>query len=135
MIAIVLSATPAHAQSDEPSVKSQTEQRSASLLVLLGAQTALHSVDMITTVHALRLGGDAREGNPILRPFAQRPAALVAVSGGINALQMYTVVKLHRRHPKIARAWSLVLVGVEAYAVTNNLRVAGRIREAATAGR
>jgi hypothetical protein len=149
VVAILLCAAPVRAQSEEaavtgvtppvtaltPAVGNHPEDRRTSLRVLLAAQAAIHSADMITTVSALR-HGNVREANPLLRPFAARPVALVAVSSGINVLQMYTVAKLHRRHPKIARAWSLILMGVEAYAVSNNLRVAGRIRQqAAAAGR
>jgi hypothetical protein len=132
---MLLSAAPAHAQADEPAVPDPPAERRTSLHVLIGAQAALHSADMISTVHALRLSGGAREGNPLLRPLSGRPVALAAVSSGINALQMYTIVKLHRRHPKIARGWALALIAVEAYAVTNNIRVAGQIRRQAAGGR
>ena len=130
-MAMLLCAAPAGAQSDEAPTK-QPGDPPKSLKVLLVTQAALLSADMITTAHALQFGGGAREGNPLLRPFSQQPATLAAVSAAIDVLQMYTIVKLNKRHPKIAHAWALALVGTELFAVTNNLRVTSQLRRART---
>jgi hypothetical protein len=83
---------------------------------------------MFTTAHSLRLGGI--EANPLLAPLSGSPVALVALSSGINVLQIYTIAKLHKRHPKVAMAWALILVGAESYAVTNNIRASGQLQRA-----
>ena len=127
-MAMLLCAAPAGAQSGEAAPTKQPGDPPTSLKVLLVTQATLLSADMITTAHALQLGGSAREGNPILRPFSQRPVALAAVSGAIDVLQTYTIVKLYPHHPKIARVWAMALVGTELFAVTNNLRVTARLR-------
>ena len=109
--------------------------RPQSLKLLLTTEAGLHGADMVTTVYDLRLGRNVRDGNPLLAPLSGRPAALVAVSSAANVLQVYTINKVSRRHPKLAVAWSLILIGTEAIAVTNNLRIAGRLRRESGAGR
>jgi hypothetical protein len=123
--AMVLSATPALAQSEQGPPASPIPSR---LRILLTTQVALHSVDMITTARALRLGG--AEANPLLAPLSGHPSALVAVGSGLNVLQAYAITKLHRRHPKVAVAWVAILIGAEAFVVTNNVRAAGRLERA-----
>ena len=130
MALLFLCGTAAHAQSDDAAGPNEPRDRSsARLRFLLGTEAVLHSVDMITTVRSLQLEG-TREANPFLAPFAERPAALVAISSAVNVLQLYTISKLHRRHPKLAVTWALILIGTEAFVVTNNIRVAGQLRGA-----
>jgi hypothetical protein len=135
VIVLLLCATSGRAQSTEGAGTNQPEESRTTLHILLGAQAVLLAADMVSTAHALHLGGGAREGNPLLRPFSGHPLALAAAMGAVSVLQTYTIVKLHRRHPKIARGWALALVGLQSYAVTNNIRAAGRIRRANAAGR
>lgn len=104
--------------------------RPSRLQVLLGTEAILHSADMFATAYDLRLSGSAREANPLLAPLSGRPLALVTVSSAVNVLQMYTITKLNRSHPKLAVAWALILIGTETYAVTNNVKVAGQLRRA-----
>src|SRR6476660_5310306 len=104
VMAMLLCAAPAGAQSGDAAPPKPPGDPPKSLKVLLVTQAALLSADMITTASALQFGGGAREGNPLLRPCSQQPAALAAVSASIDALQMYTIVKLNKRHPKIAHA-------------------------------
>lgn len=129
ILALLLCAAPATAQSpsEAPAVSHASNDRPSRLRALLATEAVLHSADMFTTVYTLQLG-DAREGNPLLAPFAERPAALVAISGAVNVLQLYTISKLQRRHPKMAVAWAVILIGAEAFAVTNNVRIAGQLR-------
>ena len=125
VIAMVLCAAPARAQSEDGRTNDLR-----GLHRLLGAEAILHSIDMVSTAYDLRLGTTAREANPLLAPFSQRPVALVSVSSAINALQMYTITRLSRNHPKLAVAWTLIAIGTEAYAVTNNIKIAGQLRSA-----
>jgi len=125
VLAMVLSATPALAQSEHVPHAGQIPSK---LRILLTTEVILHSVDMVTTVRGLRLGGT--EANPLLAPLSRHPSALVAVSSGINVLQVYGIARLHRRHPKVAVAWAAILIGVEAFAVTNNVRAIGQLQRA-----
>ena len=127
VIAIVLCATPARAQSEEGS---GTSHHPSNLQFLLGTEAILHSADMFTTAYDLQLSGSARERNPLLAPLSRRPLALVTVSSAVNVLQLYTITRLNRNHPKLAMAWALILIGTETYAVTNNIKVAGQLRRA-----
>jgi hypothetical protein len=128
VLAMLLCAAPALAQSADPIPKAPSQDRPTTLHVLLGTQAILHSTDMITTAYALRLGGSVREVNPILAPFSGRPLALAAISGAADALQVYTILKVRKRHPKLAMAWAAILVGTEALVVTNNLKVVRELR-------
>ncbi len=129
---LFLCGTAAYAQSD--AAAGPNERDRSRLRFLLGTEAVLHSVDMITTVRTLQLEG-TREANPFLAPFEERPAALVAISSAVNVLQLYTISKLHRRHPKLAVAWALILIGTEAFVVTNNIRVVGQLRGERAASR
>jgi hypothetical protein len=126
LIAMLFCAAPACAQSEQGTGADHPASRPSKLRFLLGTEAVLHSVDMVTTVRNLQFDG-AREANPLLASFSDRPAALVAISGAVNLLQLYTISKLHRRHPKLAVAWAVILIGTEAYVVTNNVRVFGEL--------
>ena len=129
VIALLLVAAQARAQSGGEAGASRRDDPPSSVDILIGTQAILHSVDIFATAYTLQLGGrNAREANPILAPFARRPVVLASVSGAIGVLQAYTVTKLRPRHPKIALAWALILVGIEGYAVTNNVHVAGQLQ-------
>lgn len=123
--AMVLSATPAHAQAEQGP---GTNDLPANLRVLLATEAALHGIDMFTTAYGLQLGGI--EANPLLGPLSRSPTALITVSSGINLLQIYAITRLHRRHPKIAVAWAAILIGAEAFAVTNNVKAARQLQRA-----
>jgi hypothetical protein len=127
VLAILLCGTPAFAQPEEAPASAGPP---STLQTLLWTQAILHAADMITTAYDLRLGGNAREGNPLLLPFSQNPVALAAISSGVDVLEMYTIIKLHRRHPKLAVAWAAILVGTETYVVANNIKVAGQLQGA-----
>lgn len=129
VIIFVLSASPAHAQPDEAAGHEPPREGPSRLQVLLAVEAGMHAADMFSTVRNLQMGGgNVREANPLLAPFAHRPAALVAVSSGVNLLQMYTISKIRPRHPKLAMVWTVALIGVETFAVTNNIRVAGQLQ-------
>jgi hypothetical protein len=130
VIALLLVATQARAQ-PEGEAASRRQDVPSSVDILIGTQAILHSVDLFTTAYTLQLGGDnVREANPLLASLSRRPVVLASVSGAIGVLQAYTVTRLQRRHPRIALAWALVLVGIEFYAVTNNVHVAGQLQRA-----
>jgi hypothetical protein len=129
VMAILLCGTTAAAQTAEAPDTSTPRDGAPRLSFLIATEMILHSADMFTTVHNLEVdGGSVREANPLLAPFSQRPLALVAVSSAVNALQVLTIAKLRPRHPKLAKAWALILIGTEAYAVAHNVRLAGRLQ-------
>ena len=130
MVMMVLCAAPARAQSTEAPAANGAPDRPSKLQLLLATEIALHSADMISTAYTLQLSGSAREGNPLLARFSNHPAALIAISGGVNLLQIYTINKVSRRHPKLAAAWALILIGTESYAVAHNLTLASQLRDA-----
>ena len=130
VIALLLFAAPARAQS-EGHAGARRQDPPSSVDILIGTQAILHSVDLFSTAYTLRLAsGNAREANPLLAPLSRRPLVLASVSGAVDVLQAYTVGRLQPRHPRIALAWALILVGVEGYAVTNNVRVASELQRA-----
>ena len=94
--------------------------------VLVGTQAVLHLADMVTTVHALNLGG-AREGNPYLSPLTGHPTGLAAVSSAVDAFQMVAILRLRHQHPRTALVWALVLVGAETWTVTRNVHTLGDV--------
>jgi hypothetical protein len=118
-VAIALSdATLAHAQTLPSNVD-----------VMLGAQDVLHIADMITTSFVLTRGREygAFEGNPLLRPFTDRPALIATVSSTLDVLQVVVIKRVERKHPRWALVWSAALVGLKGWATTNNIAAAGRI--------
>src|SRR5262245_30919600 len=105
------------------------QQLPSNVDVLLGAQAVLHKADLLTTSWDLTRGREvgASEGNPLLQPIAGRPPLLAAVSGALDVLQVVTIKRLERKHPRWALAWSAALVGLEVWATTHNIAAAGRI--------
>jgi hypothetical protein len=100
----------------------------ATIDLLVGAQAGLHTADMFTTAYALHLGTDAREANPLLAGVGSRPVALAAVSGAVDVLQAYVIVKLEHRHPRMATVWALALVATECWATANNIHAIGELQ-------
>jgi uncharacterized protein DUF5658 len=96
--------------------------------LLVACQAVLHAADMFTTAYDLSLGGTRREANPILKPLMHHPVTLTVASSAIDVLQAYTVTRLQRNHPKLARWWALALVATETWATINNVNAAGELQ-------
>jgi len=99
--------------------------------VMLGVQAVLHTADVLTTSWDLTRGREigAIEGNPILNPLGNQPPVLAAVSGALDVLQVIVIKRIEPKHPRWALVWSAALVGLEVWATTNNIAVAGRIHQ------
>ena len=99
--------------------------------VLLGAHDVLHVADMITTTYDLTRGRDvgAKEASPLLKPFSSSPLALAAVSGALDMWQVAMIKRIQSKHPRVAVAWAVGLVALEAWATTNNISAAGQIQQ------
>jgi K+-transporting ATPase A subunit len=71
------------------------------LIGLYISQGVLQSLDAQATVRALH-GGSTREGNPLVRPFASQPAALVIIKLALAGGTIYGIDRLHKSHPRLA---------------------------------
>lgn len=92
------------------------------LHLALAAYMALNGIDVAQTVSCLN-AARCREANPVMRTFAEQPAALGAVKIGVDSAALVTILKLRKNHPKTA--WGLTVLGIAAEgAVTvHNARV------------
>lgn len=87
---------------------------------------ALVIADSITTQNILNHGG--RETNPLARPLVKHgwPGQIAASSIGFFGSLGLSYALYRTGHPKLASWVPVILVGVEAAAVTNNLIVEAR---------
>jgi hypothetical protein len=76
-------------------------RRSSLLIGLYVTQGALQALDAQATLRALH-SGSAREGNPLVRPFASQPAALVVFKLALGAGIIYGIDRLHKSHSRLA---------------------------------
>lgn len=78
----------------------------------------LRGADAVTTVDlAHRYGG--REANPFM---PQNPEAIAALIGVETAIQIYTLVRLEKEHPRLAKIIGWASIGVEAWVVRHNIQ-------------
>lgn len=110
-------------------IGAQTVTPASDLEVLLHVHSVLHAADMITTSYDLTRSTRARELSPLLKPFADKPGTLAVVSTALSATEVWAIVKLRTKHPRLAVAMAAAIVATEVWAVTNNIRVAGRIQD------
>ena len=111
-----------------PSVVSAQDLRPSLRMPTIAASAAA-AADWASTYHALKYYR-VREVNPLLQPFQQSPAAMVAVGalidfGGVSAWNSV----VGRTHPRVATAglWSMALF--RTYLAVHNMRnerIAGR---------
>ena len=66
-----------------------------------------------------------REGNPILRSFANKPLIFGAVQGGTTAALLIVLHRVHRTHPTLATVLALGMASLETGLA---VRTAGRVR-------
>ena len=78
-----------------------TPRRSPLLISLYASHGLLQVLDALATSRALRTGS-AQEGNPLIRPIATQPAALIAFKLGLAAGIIYGIDRLHKNHPRLA---------------------------------
>jgi hypothetical protein len=71
------------------------------LIGLYVSQGVLQGLDAQSTNRALHTGA-AREGNPIVNPFASQPAALVVFKLALAAGTIYAIDRLHKSNPRLA---------------------------------
>jgi hypothetical protein len=61
----------------------------------------LQALDAQSTIRALHSGA-AREGNPLLSPFAAQPAALATFKLGLTGGTIYGIDRLYKSHRRLA---------------------------------
>jgi len=87
--------------------------------ILLSLLVLLNVADAITTQFLVRLN-IAYEGNPLLGPFAGKPGFIaIKVIGVIFAV--FILWDIHRRHPKLATAVTVVFILLYALIVGWNI--------------
>jgi len=96
-------------------------RRSPLLIGLYISHGVLQALDAQSTARALR-SGSAREGNPIVRPFASHPAGLFAFKLGAAGGAMFAIDRLHKRHPRLATAILAAIDAGYACVVVRNYR-------------
>lgn len=95
------------------------------LAPLYASFLALQALDVHSTLRALNRG--ARESNPIMAPFTERPAAFVAMKAATAAGVLYMTERVRRRSP-----WSAILMmaafnSVYGTVVANNYRLGNQL--------
>lgn len=86
---------------------------------LLVTSVTAQGLDLGITANCLG-AGTCREGNPVLRPFEQRPLLLSGVKMGLAGTVDYALAEVHEDHPRLAR-WLVagLAVGFTALALRN----------------
>ena len=108
-----------------PEARTNPPHRTALLIGLYLAQGTLQALDTQATLRAIA-SGKAREGNPIVSPFATQPVALVAFKGGVTAAIIFGVDRLSKSHPRAARIALAAIDGEYMYVVQRDYRILGR---------
>jgi hypothetical protein len=111
-------------QTESPDLRQKNpppSQRSALLISLYVSHGVLQVLDARATSRALRTGS-AQEGNPLMRPVAGQPAALVALKLGVAAGIIYGIDRLHKTHPRLAVITLGVINGGYLYSVHRSYR-------------
>jgi len=84
-----------------PESKPHSPRRSPLLIALYVSHGILQALDAQSTIRGLH-SGSTREGNPLVRPFAGQPAALVGFKVGITAGTIYGTDRLYKSHRRLA---------------------------------
>lgn len=92
-------------------------------LTLSAGFAALQTLDVVTTLRGVR-NGSAVEANPLVGGLAERPAALIAVKGGLTAATLLSMNSLARKHPKAAALTMIALNAGTAFVVRSNFKIA-----------
>ncbi len=98
--------------------------RPRGLLPLFVSYATLQALDVHSTLIALHNG--AVEQNPIVGPFVNRPAALVAFKAATTAGAILAADRLARHNRPAAYALMFALNSAYAFVVVHNYKVAGR---------
>ena len=95
------------------------------LVPLYASFIALQALDVHSTLRAVNRG--AVEANPIMAPFADRPAAMVAFKAGMAAGIVYMTERVRRHSPLAAIVMMAAFNSAYVTVVANNYRVGNQI--------
>jgi hypothetical protein len=87
------------------------------------AFVALQAADLASTMRALH-GGHASESNPLLQSVVQSPASFIATKAAVSVGTILLSNKLSKRSKGAALALLVIVDGVYAGAVLQNMRAA-----------
>ena len=102
-------------------LKRSTNRRSSLLIGLYISHGVLQALDAQATLRALH-SGSAQEGNPLVRPFASQPVALVTFKLALGAGIIYGIDRLHKSHPRLAKTTLGAINAGYVYLVQRNYR-------------
>jgi hypothetical protein len=85
------------------------------------SQGVLQALDAQSTIRAIHTGS-AREGNPIVAPFASNTAAFVVFKLALAAGTIYGIDRLYKYHPRLAMSTLGAINGGYAFLVQRNYR-------------
>lgn len=97
------------------------------LKAALGSYLAFSVLDAQQTGSCLS-AGRCRETNPLLKPFAGKPSALVTAKLAANSGVAYGIWRLRKTHPKAALVLAITAAGFQAAVITSNAKQARRTR-------
>jgi hypothetical protein len=101
-------------------VQAQDRQQALKLPTMMFGAAALS--DWMTTYHALK-HYHVREANPILRPFDDQPAKMVALGAAIDVgLAAGWNYSVGRDHPRLAAAGLWAMTAFRAYLALHNMQ-------------
>jgi hypothetical protein len=116
---------PEHAADLTTSAGRGRSRSARALLPLYLSFVALQGLDVHSTLTAINRG--ARETNPMMGAFVDRPAALVALKVGTAAGVLYMTERVRRHSPLGAVLMMVAFNSAYATVVANNYRVIGQI--------
>jgi hypothetical protein len=112
------------AQAAEPAAP-RSDRTSRLLVPLYVSFAALQGLDVHSTLTALDRG--ARETNPVMGVFVDRPVAFVALKAGTAAGILFMAERVRRHSPLAAVLMMAAVNSAYATVVANNYRVVGRL--------
>jgi len=90
--------------------------------VAIGSYMTLQGADLSVTSYMLG-ARSAREMNPLLAPFSDKPVVFGAVKMGIATGTSFMLLRLHREHPKLAFVMAVIGSGVYSGVVYHNSKL------------
>lgn len=132
LVAVLLAWPHRHLWADEPEPPFRTTalaqavdetKRPAVLPILYVSLGAAGALDVYSTTLAFKAG--AREANPLMGPFAGRPAAAMAVKAVATATTIFFVERLWKRNRTAAIVTLVAVSGATAGVAARNFRYLG----------
>ena len=130
---LMIAGTNRSAYADPPEASLKEKIETGILRGSYGMTLVVQGIDARSTQQVMNLGG--YELNPVLAPFAKRPATLYGIKAAIAASYVYSEYALGRRNKLAAIAMAAAINGVYIAAARHNLRLAAEMRADQAAAR